>query len=386
MCLAVVAHSSGPARATPAGAASSPAPAPERKPARGAPSLAWRLAPGVALPDPGVRLGATRTKLCDLGQHMLAAEPTPFHLDPVFRRPPEAARAAMAAALKRVETSKPGSAPARAAAAEVTRLLRGADGPALARMALLHPGPRGRAAALRAALPLVPDHPRLAGFAAGDLRAKDAARARVAVRFSFAARCDTPALYAMDGLEHPAVAVRESTVRALAALTPGTDDTGLWTILARHVTEAERAPRVRALFARAVGQLGWLPAIPALQRLLKDESATVQHEAAVALTRLTGAPPPGVLRWARSRSVAGRLAAVRALAASQSAVALRQAVAGLTKDRRALRDPLARAGVDRAPRWQVATQAQRALDWAALTHPPTGPQAHLLAPAPRSSP
>ncbi|MCO4761973.1 MAG: hypothetical protein KC502_10745 [Myxococcales bacterium] len=266
-------------------------------------------------------------------------------------------RAKIAAALKHLELSRTASA-TRQYTAEIQALFRGPHGPALARLALLHNGEKARIAALQAATELIGRHPRLAGFVAGDLTSPNTQLAQAAVRMSLAARCDTPALYAMTGLEHVRPAVRRVTIRGVLLTAGQFGDRGLMQILAKHIETTEKKPSLRALFARGVGLLGWAPAEPTLRQLLRDKAPVVRAEATVALARITGVAPPTVLRLAKGRSAVGRLAAIRALAAVTSSNRAITQLRALRKDNRRANDPL---GI--GPALVVGASAKEGLAW-----------------------
>lgn len=332
--------------------------------------LGWRVAPGIAMTALGDD-APVRRRWCDLGAHAHAAQPAPFAIDPIFHRPPEVLRGRMAVAIKQVELSRAGSDAERTATQRIITLMAGPEGPALARMALMQRGNRGRIAALRGALVLVAAHPRLAGFVANDLHAKEPARARAAVELSFAARCDTPGLYAMDGLDHASPNVREAVILGALRTAQTLDDRDLMGILAAHITKKEPTPRLRALYARGVGQAGWAPSTDAVRRLLADKSPIVRAEAAVALTRLTGAPPPEVQRLIAARAPASRISAIRALAAAHPAPSVVTALRGMLRDKRRATDPLATGRAEVHP-WTVSDAAAEALAWhGAARHPTT---------------
>lgn len=331
--------------------------APPKQPAKDRPSdlLAWRVAPGIAAPAVGAKM-RRRRRWCDLGKQVVAAMPAPFKVDPVFRRPTELLRAEIAVAMKEIERARPGSADEKAKLARITELIRGQEGPALLRTALRHPGSRGRTAALEAARPIVAKHPRLAGFATGDLKAKEPARARAAVLFTLAARCDTPALYAMDGLEHPHASVRETTLRGALRTAAILTDQGIMQLVANHIMKTEQLPRLRALYARGLGQLGWAPGTTSLVTLLQDKSALVRSEAMVAVARVTGTLKGD--KWTKARTAVQRVAVIRALVAVSTTPTILSTLKRWRSDKRRAKDPL---GVSRPLR--VSDAAAEALAW-----------------------
>jgi len=235
-----------------------------------------------------VRVGSGpqgRRTWCNYAAHSQRLQALPMHTDPVFKRPGAIARASLKKLAAMVAGLSKGVAPPKASATEMNRLLAGPDGPTLARIALQHRDERVRLLASRASGALVEEHPRLAAFAMEDLRKVGRDLAMATVHTLLAARCDTPAVHATDGLEHGDRAVRRHTVLEVMGAAAGWTDIGVVGLVLDHA-KTEPDPLIRALIARGVAELGWLPAEPEMAALAKDKDARVRGEALVALAGL----------------------------------------------------------------------------------------------------
>lgn len=268
--------------------------------------------PGAAVaPKPGpAKVWPRRVPWCDFAKHAQGLAAVPVAQDPVFRTPTPARLAAMEAIL-----STPRATPRATRAAALTALFQGDDGAALARVALSATDPKRLALALQAATPLATNHPRLAGLVTGQLAHPEPEVAEWTVHLLFQTGCDSPALYAMDGLQHASEPVRKATVGHVMDAATRHPDIGLMAKMSTWLENptATRLEKVRTL--RMLGDLGWLPATPTLQRLVGAKDPVVAAEALVALARVAPqTAAPWLKPWAKDRNPLRRAAAARAAA------------------------------------------------------------------------
>lgn len=290
---------------------------------------------------PGVMLTALpnepRWQLCDFAAHAIAAQPTPFEYDPVFRMvTPEQAEQVATAASKVLDAT----AEARPAAAAALRAMIDAN-PALARVGLTLPNLAARAAVADAAHGVAPDNPRLTAFPAESARARDEALAIATVRLVFASRCDAPVLYGFDGLEHPALRVRVATVDALVAMNRESDDAhGMERALERLAQKEEGDAGQRVRILRAAATLGIHVAVAAVKAAEKDKDAWVRAEALVTRATIRGElVGDGLKKASSAKDPVLRAGAVRAaltLADDGSLALVRAAL----KDEASVTDPV----------------------------------------------
>lgn len=285
---------------------------------------------------------ATRRKWCDYAAHTQRLQPLPVSQDPVFRRPKAAARERLRGLVETVIKLAPKQPIAPATQAAMATLLATEDGPSLARISLQHKDWRVRLLAAKATEAIVERYPRLAGFALEKIPGTDPDLAIAVVRCLMAARCDTPAIHATDGLEHADRRVRAATIDAILRSAAGWADKGVMGLLLTHAT-VEPDPLLRATIARGIGELGWLPADPVLELLLKDGDMRVRGEALVALAGIRRQVGVALLRKAlKSKDVQMRAAAVRAvpLAMTERVAEGRKMLLGMVGDRGRVVDPL----------------------------------------------
>ena len=254
-----------------------------------------------------------RRSWCNYAAHSERLKPLPMASDPVFRRPSAAARAQLKTLITSVAALPAGAPAPTAAGPEMGRLMGGKDGPTLARIALQDRDERVRTLAARATASIIGRHPRLAAFAMEDMKKVGAPLAVAAVRALLAARCDTPAVHATDGLEHRDPGVRRATIMGVLKSAAGWTDIGLMAQVLQRA-KAEPEPLLRALIARGVAALGWLPAEPTMAHLLGDKNAWVRGEALVALAALRRSMDPGLLQaYMKSPDRQLKAAAIRAI-------------------------------------------------------------------------
>lgn len=254
-----------------------------------------------------------RRKWCNYGLHTQRLQPLPLAQDAVFRRPTPASRQALRSLVERVVALAPGRPIAAHTQAAMTALMRSSDGPTLARISLQHKDPRVRLLAARSATVVVRRHPRLAGFAMERIPDADPDLAIAVMRCLMAARCDTPAVHATDGLEHKDRRVRAATIDAVLRSAAAWSDIGLMGQLLQHVGSSELDPLLRATVARGMAELGWLPAGPLLAKLAQDPDPRVRGEALVALAAVQRHFDRKLLHKAlKSKDAVLRAAAIRA--------------------------------------------------------------------------
>ncbi len=274
----------------------------------------------------------------------------PMERDPVFGRPAEGSRLALATLLRRVEAlgapavAAPGAAPTVAAAAttgplaSTTRpasargaaptaatestaidaalgsLLATPEGPGLLREGLRVATPGWRSRLLRAGAPLARAHPRLCGFVHNEPRAADPALAAAASAFLLRSDCDSPALFGADGLRHIDPAVRATTIDEIADFLRRNSDIGLLQRL-QNAYSSERSAALRVRILRHVSRLqapGSAELLPAAER---DRDPAVRAEALVLRAAVARDLEPRLLERAWGSAVPlVRAAAVRAVA------------------------------------------------------------------------
>lgn len=333
---------------------------------------------------------------CDFGAHAARLQPLPVDSDPVFRplspataaawralrvrldqiaqiaapsgtgqegraEPPTARPAAGAPGPNR-EVARAGGQPDAAGwEAALRALIAGAEGPSIARLALQHRAAAVRQVAAEATEAIVGRHPRLSSFAMGTLSSGPPALAIASMRVLLAAGCDTPALYAMDALSHPERQVREAAIEAAFRVSERRADSGLLAQVFEHALTEESDVRLRALVARGIGEVGWLPGTATLERLLEDPDPAVRGEAMVAHAAVAHATD----RTRIARALADKRPIIRAAAVRAAALAFammpeqgRALLSPLLGQRAAVRDPL---GV--SPPTTIGALARRALDY-----------------------
>lgn len=295
---------------------------------------------------PGAMLSALpkepRWQLCDFAAHAIAAQPTPFEYDPVFRTvTPEQAQQVATAAAKVLDATDA----ARPAAAAALRAMIDAN-PALARVGLTLPNLAARAAVADASHGVAPDNPRLTAFPAESARARDEGLAISTVRLVFASRCDAPVLYGFDGLEHPALKVRTVAVDELVAMNRESDDAhGIERALERLVQKEESDAGHRVRILRAAATLGVHVAVAAVQAAEKDKDARVRAEALVTRATIRGELTGDALKKASSaKEPVLRAGAVRAALTMADDESLALVRAALT-DEASVTDPVTGATV-----------------------------------------
>ena len=293
----------------------------------------WRLA-GTASGEPAL-CGSPRPL-----RTQRRLPPYPARRDPA-QRPPEKS-AALAAALKAIDSGKP---------EVVTRCLVARGRPVRrCRDRAAHRGAKARVAVLDTGRWLAPLHPRLTGFMINDTAAKSPALAVAALKFALAARCDIPAVYAADALQHRSRDVRETLILAVAGQLTRHGAGGPWEDVMEHVRDKEKSPHLLALFCRICGQLGLNQSLVVVRPLTKHRHSLVRTEATVALARLTGALPAKQLRWLNSTKNAASYLRAAANVPTLSDVNHRTKLRRWRRSGVKLTDPLSLpAGV--APRW-----------------------------------
>ena len=304
-----------------------------------APTWPMRLQdpPGHALD----RLPTTpRTALCDFAAHAMAAQPTPFELDPVFRQvPPEesAQVRAMAEAVVAAKTPE-----AQQTAREALRAsLHGEGGIGRLRMGLTLPDVALRTVVAEESGALPATHPRVSAFVAEQARHDNVAWAKAVVQMLFASRCDAPVLYAYDGLKHPSVAVRIATIDLLVGHGWRNADTGGMSRITSRLSEhAEPDPTVRVRLLRAGLVLGVHSLAMVLDVVSKDTDERVRAEALVLrAATLANFDVEEIAKACRVRSAvlrAGALRAAAVLARPSDVALLREALADRAKVRDAV--------------------------------------------------
>ncbi len=259
--------------------------------------------------------GQLRKKLCDFAAHASQAQALPMANDPVFRPPTAESKAALGVVRKDLMTA---SEPTATASAErrLAELLNSAEGPSLARLALLDRNPTVQLAGIRAAVRLAAQHPRLFAFLP-TLDAKTPPNlARAIVAFDFATQCDAPVLFSLDGLEHPDAGVVADLVDRTAALGAEFRDAAPVDRLVAWVMRRQGPVAVRARAVRALGELGLVHLNTAWQQLAGDANPEVAAEAWPAWARVAPgatqvslnaggfADPRPLLAWGALRAAA----------------------------------------------------------------------------------
>ena len=215
-------------------------------------------------------------QLCDFAVAAAQLQALPLADDPVFR-PPTPQRKAE---LGRIRKSIMGGANAEP---ELRALFAGPEGPTLARMALQDHDPRMQLAAVRAAVGLAKAHPRLFGFMPTLDAKTPAALADALVAFDFATQCDTPVLFAQDGLGHPDAGVVKHIVAETVAVSAQTGHPAALNRMVDWMLAPAAPPKLRADAIRALAGAGYVHLVPALQRLRHEPNRMIAHEALIAL-------------------------------------------------------------------------------------------------------
>ncbi len=318
---------------------------------------------GRALTRTGAAHDRPRGAWCDFGRLVAERNALPQQLDPLFQTPP--GEQALGKAIAALVESTPGSAADAAARARISGLVAGDGGLALFRIGARSDRARVLHAMLGATISFARGHPRLAGFATPLLVHADAAVAAAAVRLHFATGCDTPALYAFDGLRHADASVREAVVAGVWRQSARRPDVGMIRRLIAHVRDgAETDQRVRVLIVRTVGAIGWLPARNDIAALVHHADSATAAEALATFALLDATVPAKLIEEAaRSRDPWLRTGAARAIARGQTMrpERARALLDGLAGDPRAVRDPVS------GDRVAIATLAADALAALGLT-------------------
>ncbi len=298
---------------------------------------------------------------CDMAAHVARMQPLPTAEDPVFQRPTPANKARVGAVRKAMlgHKGKLTMAAAERLARRWRPIFSGSQGPALARLALSDASIKVRGPAMWAVRKLAAKHPRLAGFAGGDVRNPDPTIATIAGLLLMDSGCDTSASYALDALQHADASVRLAVALYTLRKAPEMADMGLVRRVLLHAAKGEKSASVRAAIAREAGIIGWQGAGAALTTLSKDPDEAVRAEAIVALARISGRVEPEVV----GRLVAGKAPWSRVSAARAAAAGLvrrprkaRELLGKLLKDRRKARDPLGGSKT-----WRVSEAAKIAI-------------------------
>ncbi len=223
--------------------------------------------------------GNKRKTLCDFAAYSQARQDLPMQDDLLWRAPPPEVKAKLGEARKALMGVTAKDTPAER---DLTALLAGPWGLTLARMALQDKDLAVVAVALRAAVPMSSQEPRLAGFAVAHTTAKDPELAKAAITLMGRSGCDTPALFALDALGHADPSVGMTAVAVALAAARDSSDVGLAQRLLSWLIKGQGATMVRVAALRAVGDLGWLSAGNDLEALTKDADPAVAGEALAA--------------------------------------------------------------------------------------------------------
>ncbi len=293
--------------------------------ARDEPAHAVAIAALPGLAWPAVGREPQRRVVCDLAAHAQVTMGLPMQSDPVFGRPPEASRLALATLLRQVEAlGKAAAAESAAVDGALASLLAGPDGPGLLREGLRVATPGWRSRLLRAGAPLARLHPRLCGFVHNEARATDPALAAAASAFLLRSDCDSPALFGADGLRHPDATVRATAIDEVADFLRRNSDIGLLQRL-QSAYASERSAALRARTLRHLARLQAVGAADLLPAAERDRDPAVRAEALVLRAAVARDLAPQRLEQAwGSPTPLVRAAAVRALATIASRPNLRQ--------------------------------------------------------------
>lgn len=215
-------------------------------------------------------------QLCDFAVVASKLQTLPVADDPVFRPPSPQAKAELGRVRKAVLGGNVGDAALQA-------LFAGPEGPTLARMALQDRDPRVQLTAVRQAAILAEKHPRLFGFLPTLDAKTQVDLAEALVRFDFATHCDTPVLFALDGLRHPDPTIVGLVVHQTLALAAHLRHPAPLNRLVDWLVTPAGHPRLRAATLRSLGEAGYLHLVPALQLLRNSTQRMVANEALVAL-------------------------------------------------------------------------------------------------------
>lgn len=295
-----------------------------------------------------------RAALCDFARLAAQQQALPAAEDPVFRQPSAEAKAALGRARKALIAGEPNG------HTQLSELFRGPDGPTLARLALQDRDRKVQTAAAEAATPLAKQHPRLFAFLPVIDAATPQALALALLRMDFATGCDTPVLYALDALDHPAPEVVELALRLAISQASEVQSAAPVNRVVAWLERRSGPPRLRGLAMRLVGNLGLLHLSQALERLSRDADPLVAGEARVAWAKVSpGLAAKQLPAWWADPKPCAQLAALRAVAE----IGAEQPEAHLPKLRAALANPaLCRDGVT-GDQTSVGSTAQAVLNY-----------------------
>lgn len=250
-----------------------------------------------------------RTALCDFAKLAAQQQALPMADDPVFRPPTPDAKAQLGRTRKAILSGDV------TGEAQLQALLGGPEGPTLARLALQDRDLRVQVAAAKAAVGLASLHPRLFAFVPGMDRTTPANLALALVNLDFATGCDTPILYALDALDHPAAEVVEQAIRKTAALAARIRSPAPVDRVAAWLERRGGPPRLRLLGVRLLGGQGLVHLTGLMARLSNDPDAAVAGEARVGWARLApGDAAKHAAGWWQDRRACAQVAALRATA------------------------------------------------------------------------
>lgn len=276
-----------------------------------------------------------RRETCNLGDHTASTQPLPVEQDPMFRRPTDEARQAMAALLKRIDVDAPDA----TAQADLDRLIGGPEGPALVREGIRVASTRWRTALIRAAWPLAAKHPRLAGLFHNGARDPDGTHAATIATFLFRTDCDSPAMFGLPVLEHASAQARIVGIDEQLAHMSRNADLGFVTAL-KALFDREKVGPIRVRILRGLLTLQAAGALDLATAALRDKDPAVRAEAMVAVTQMAMLLPSETIRAARGdKAPVVRLGLVRALAQIGDREAMRQ-LEGMRADRGVVSDPI----------------------------------------------
>lgn len=220
--------------------------------------------------------------LCDFAKAASALQALPLAEDAVFRAPHPRAKAELGRLRKQPQSEADLASGLRALLAE-------RDGPAVARLAVQDKDPRLALAAIRAAVPLAFQHPRLYAFLP-TLDARTPTELALAlVAFDFATRCDTPILFALDALHHLDGRVVAAAAHAAVDLAEQTTASAPLNRVVQWLAAGKGPAGLRVAIARRLGNAGYLHLLPLWQKLAGDPDPAVVAEAQVAAARLAPA-------------------------------------------------------------------------------------------------